>query len=76
VTVGRPSMRRAINATCRDCIHDPADAGSWARQVEACSSHDCPLWPLRPVRRMRAKFQQASETMVSGRVERIGRGEL
>jgi hypothetical protein len=44
------SMRKAINAKCKDCIFDPfdRDAGKWRQQVEACTSTDCGLWPYRP----------------------------
>ena len=42
------SMRAAINAKCRDCIHDPCAPGTWREQVAQCSSINCALWPLRP----------------------------
>ena len=45
----RPSMRAAINAKCRECIVDAYAPGTWRQQVEACTSPDCPLYPLRPV---------------------------
>jgi len=45
------SMRRAINAKCKDCIYDPKAGGSWLAQVAACSCSGCPLWPLRPAPR-------------------------
>ena len=42
------SLRGAINAKCRDCIHDELCAGSAAVQIELCASWDtCPLWPVR-----------------------------
>ena len=44
-------LRKAINAKCRDCIFDECAAGSAAVQVELCASYDCPLWPVRPVRK-------------------------
>lgn len=44
-------LRSAINAKCRDCIHDVDAAGSAAQQIELCSAWDtCPLWPVRPAR--------------------------
>jgi hypothetical protein len=43
------SMRAAINAFCRDCIHDPLEPGSWRAQVAACTSSDCALFKLRPM---------------------------
>ena len=47
---GRPSMRKAINAYCKDCGYDPLDkgAGNWRQQVGACPVVKCHLWPLRP----------------------------
>ena len=47
--MSRPSLRPAIEAMCKRCIHDPGAKGSWREQVAACSSADCPLHPLRPV---------------------------
>lgn len=45
----RLSMRAAINAKCKECIHDPLSGlGSWRQQVEGCTSVDCPLYELRP----------------------------
>lgn len=44
-----PSLRGAINAKCRDCIYDPAAPGTCAQQIKACTSMDCPLWPVRPI---------------------------
>lgn len=44
-----PTTRSAaIAAMCRQCIHDPAAAGTWREQVAACPSTDCPLWRFRP----------------------------
>jgi hypothetical protein len=45
----RLSMRAAINAMCRQCIHDPLSRGTWREQVGQCSSSNCPLYPLRPM---------------------------
>ena len=41
----------AIAAKCKDCIHDPAAAGTWREQVAVCSCIDCPLWRFRPLPR-------------------------
>lgn len=40
----------AINAMCCSCIYDPEalGAGSWRKQVEECTSTDCPLYDYRP----------------------------
>jgi len=44
------SRTKAINEKCKDCIYDPACAGSWRAQVEACTSEGrCALWPYRPI---------------------------
>ena len=44
------SLRAAIDAKCRDCIYDAhGGSGTWREQVEACSSANCPLHPLRPI---------------------------
>ncbi len=42
------SLRDAINAKCRACIHDPAAPGTWREQVAQCSVPRCPLWVVRP----------------------------
>jgi hypothetical protein len=58
-TQKRPSMRGAINAKCKDCIYDPLSGlGTWRQQVGGCTSHECPLWALRP---MPAADRQAKE---------------
>jgi len=43
------SLRRAINAKCRECIVDPEDRGSPSQQIAACICTDCPLHPVRPI---------------------------
>lgn len=46
------SLRGAINAHCRECIHDPlSGGGNWRQQVEACTVTKCCLHPVRPVSR-------------------------
>lgn len=43
------SLRKAINAKCKECIFDPfSGAGKWREQVEACTSTKCPLFNVRP----------------------------
>lgn len=42
------SLRKAIDAKCKDCIHDAEAPGTWREQVAQCSAHRCPLWPYRP----------------------------
>lgn len=44
----RPSLRQAIDAKCRDCIHDDQSGlGTWREQVARCTCAACPLWPVR-----------------------------
>jgi hypothetical protein len=43
------SLRKAINAKCRECIYDPiAGGGSWLQQITSCTSPNCPLFGVRP----------------------------
>jgi hypothetical protein len=43
------SLRKAINAKCKDCIYDPnCGGGTWREQVAQCSAIACPLWTVRP----------------------------
>lgn len=49
-TAKRASLRGAIDAMCKHCIHDPfAGSGTWREQVTACTSYKCPLFPVRPL---------------------------
>jgi hypothetical protein len=43
------SLRKAINAKCRDCICDPLDAGTAAQQIACCVDTNCPLHAVRPI---------------------------
>ena len=50
------SLRATINAKCRECIYDPfASEGNWRQQVQACTSYNCPLYPVRPVSKPKKK---------------------
>lgn len=43
------SLRKAINAKCRECLYDPLSGlGNWRQQVSACTSSECPLFLVRP----------------------------
>jgi hypothetical protein len=43
------SLRKAIDAKCKDCIYDPlCGGGTWREQVAQCSCPSCPLWIVRP----------------------------
>lgn len=47
------SLRKAINAKCKECIYDPiGGTGTWKKQVFECKSKSCPLWPYRPTPRV------------------------
>lgn len=42
------SLRKSIDAKCKDCIYDPVcGGGTWREQIAQCSSVSCPLWPVR-----------------------------
>lgn len=43
------SLRKAINAKCRECTYDPKGAGSAAQQIATCVVKQCPLYPVRPI---------------------------
>jgi hypothetical protein len=43
------SLRKAIDAKCKECIYDPCQNGTWRQQVEACTSPSCPLFSVRPL---------------------------
>jgi hypothetical protein len=46
-------LRGAVNAKCKECIHDPrSGTGKWREQVAQCSVLGCPLWPVRPLPKM------------------------
>ena len=44
-----PSLRKAINEKCKECTYDELDVGTWRQQVAACTMHECPLHPVRPI---------------------------
>lgn len=45
----RKSLRASIDAFCRYCLYDPhSGLGNWRQQVTACTSPECPLYPVRP----------------------------
>ena len=53
------SLRKAINDQCRDCIVDELAAGSAVAQIELCTSVDCLLWRVRPIRVQRIPYSAA-----------------
>lgn len=46
----RRNLAAAVRKKCIDCIHDDQAAGTWLDQVILCTSYECPLWPVRPVK--------------------------
>lgn len=45
----KQSLRKAIDAKCKECIYDPiGGCGKWREQVAACTSPCCPLFDVRP----------------------------
>jgi len=42
------SLRKAINAKCKDCIYDDVAAGTWLQQTSLCRAKSCPLYEVRP----------------------------
>ena len=55
------SLKKCIEAKCKDCTYDHAIAGSWRSQVEDCRVFSCALWEVRPI---------TMETMLRNRKER------
>jgi len=45
----KPGLRGRINAFCISCIYEgDSGGGSWRQQIEDCTAHSCPLYPVRP----------------------------
>jgi hypothetical protein len=49
------SLRSAINAFCRACLHDSREKGTWREQIGACTARACPLFKVRPKPTKRSK---------------------
>ena len=43
------SLKKCIEAKCKDCTYDEKAPGTWREQVELCRVTKCALWPVRPV---------------------------
>jgi hypothetical protein len=43
------SLKKCVEAKCKDCAYDPLDKGTWREQVEKCTVQKCALWPVRPM---------------------------
>jgi hypothetical protein len=73
------SLRKAIDAKCRECIYDPHSGdGTWRQQVEGCTSPKCPLFAVRPLpdyrdRNKRTKSRREAENrQIGGAVDAVG----
>lgn len=42
------SLKKCIEAKCKDCTYDSFAPGTWREQVEACGVTSCPLYEVRP----------------------------
>ena len=49
MSVVKPSLRKAINKMCSDCVYDSQSPGSRAVQIAICTATDCALYPVRPM---------------------------
>jgi hypothetical protein len=47
--MSRISLRKSINAHCKDCIYDNLAPGSWRQQVALCPIDSCALYKVRPM---------------------------
>lgn len=43
------SLKKCIEAHCKNCTYDKLVEGTWRAQVEACTVRSCALWPVRPL---------------------------
>jgi len=51
--------KEAIALKCKECIYDPLDEGTFLKQVFNCEITTCPLYPFRPVPRVRKNHSKA-----------------
>jgi hypothetical protein len=42
------SLKKAIQAKCKQCTYDQFAPGTYLQQIENCSVRSCPLWEVRP----------------------------
>lgn len=55
------SLRKAINAKCKECLYDPIGGnGTWRKQVSNCRSFLCPLYSVRPTPAVNKPLESAS----------------
>jgi hypothetical protein len=73
--MSRPSLRAAIDAMCKSCIHDPGSGnGAWRAQVRGCSSSSCPLHSVRPLPLKASKPTVEPQSISAGLVGATTRG--
>jgi len=56
------SLKKCIEAKCKDCTYDPLDKGTWRDQTERCNIQSCPLWPVRPMTTATVNLHRKSRT--------------
>lgn len=62
-----PSLRKSIDAKCKDCTYDDSNGlGTWRQQTELCTVTRCPLWPVRPVSKASNKDSTLESTNQPG----------
>jgi hypothetical protein len=55
------SAQKAIRVNCKQCIHDPADKGSWIEQVEGCTITQCAFYEHRPLTGKTKRLRRENE---------------
>lgn len=63
--VQRTGLRARIDAKCCECIYDPLAVGTWRKQVEVCTSYNCPLYEVRTSSNYRDDAEASEETLTS-----------
>lgn len=69
------SLRKAIDAKCKECLFDPyGRQGSWRQAVEKCTASSCPLFDVRPRSKVRVGNGTARErsSLVGCESRRLG----
>ncbi len=56
----KSGFKSKIRAFCCHC-YDPYSEGTWLKQVENCTSCDCPLFPIRPVPNAKKKVYEVEQ---------------
>ncbi len=57
----KPGLRGKINAFCCHCRYDPYSEGTWLKQIEKCTSCDCPLFTVRPISNAKRKICEVEQ---------------